>query len=313
MMLRTLPPCALFSFALHDGNIAETADIKFAYYPKKLLANASRSRHVVRLFPNSSSVQVNRALRDQLHQFTPESLVPAPSIAKAFAPELVWQHQWHAYRVSCIVQYRVDPRFVGLTSDLTRFHMPSSSTCYQIATESAHMPPSPPCNIVTEQFFATLAAIDTVNKQTNTTNRLLRDTFQEHYPEAVDMHYLFVGGLFSSQYPGYFAGNMKRLRKLGIQSVTNLPTNGVVGSAKNAAVIAHHIETLAASEPCDKKIVLIGHSKGVADIHVTMALYPHLLRFIFGVIAIQVCLSRSRSLSLSLSLVRVCAPITCRS
>ena len=284
-------PChTLFSLALHDGAIPDTLLLKLKFEADGLLQKTYRLKHTLDL-PDGRGDGIQRRLRQLLEQQLSGEYNPDEHSVTS-EPVIAWERRYKNLHIRVALQYRLDPRFCQLDSSKL---LVSEASTNSIHLDLGTIPPPPLSHIVTDKFkerFDALAEDFRLNRKKSANHA--RERFDSLYPEAKRLHCFFVGGLFSSQYPGYYSANMKRLRKIGIGNVTNLPTNGVFGSAKNASTIASHIEALAASTPeLGRDIVLIGHSKGVADIHVTLAMYPHLRRYIFGVIAIQVRRTRS--------------------
>jgi len=106
-------------------------------------------------------------------------------------------------------------------------------------------------------------------------------------PAARDMrmHVVFVPGMFNdctSFVALPFETAVPRLRSLGYEAEI-LPVSGRSSSAFNAARIAEFVAQLPAS---DRRLVLIGHSKGAVDILEFMAGYPDLASRIDAVVSV---------------------------
>jgi hypothetical protein len=109
--------------------------------------------------------------------------------------------------------------------------------------------------------------------------------FNELYPQANKLVYLFVGGLFTQHYPGYFAYNLSYLKdKLLLSNVDSVPIHTEKSVASNAKVIR---DTVFATAKGPHSVVLISHSKGGADVCSAIAQYSELRELLHGAISFQ--------------------------
>ena len=97
---------------------------------------------------------------------------------------------------------------------------------------------------------------------------------------------LIVGGAFGDCFPPAttpFAGSVVQLRSSGL-SIDNVPVNGRSSSRTNAGIIARRI---AALQPQDgRPVILLGYSKGTADIIEALTRYPAIVHRVSAVVSI---------------------------
>jgi len=110
---------------------------------------------------------------------------------------------------------------------------------------------------------------------------------QTPYSELEHYVYMFVGGLFTDHYPGYYAKNLEHVRtQLGLEAEV-IDINTEFRVVDNAEIIRNAVLDRALRVP-GKRQILIGHSKGGVDIAAALALHdsdmtPH----VAGVITMQ--------------------------
>jgi hypothetical protein len=137
--------------------------------------------------------------------------------------------------------------------------------------------PTATCTIVTPRFHRILADMD----------ETVAPHFNEMYPQAYNLAYLFVGGLFTQHYPGYFLHNISYLQdKLSLDSVEQVPIHTERSVASNALVIRDAVVAAAASRGA-RSVVCISHSKGGVDVCSAIARYPEIRGLLHGVVSFQ--------------------------
>jgi len=102
-------------------------------------------------------------------------------------------------------------------------------------------------------------------------------------PEALRLRYFFIGGLFSERLPGYFAANLRALRRHGL-SAQHVHVDSDASVTTNADTLAATV--LDQLKP-GEKAVLIGHSKGGLDAHAALHRFPRLLAQTRALITLQ--------------------------
>lgn len=108
---------------------------------------------------------------------------------------------------------------------------------------------------------------------------------KKSYPECADLHYLFVGGLFTDHYPRYFDFNRSFLgEELGCKNIHVVPIHTEMNTVANAAVIRDTVLECARGRA--NSVVLIGHSKGGVDICCALD-HPDILPLLFGIVSFQ--------------------------
>lgn len=137
---------------------------------------------------------------------------------------------------------------------------------------------APQCvnDIVTSRFRTVLNSIDSIASE-----------FKYSYPHAQRLTYLFVGGLFTSHYPGYFERNIRYLRDvLKLPKVDRVLVNTEGSVDGNAFVIKRAVQEAAKGRP--KSVVLIGHSKGGVDLCAAISSYSELISdLLYGCVLLQ--------------------------
>lgn len=100
---------------------------------------------------------------------------------------------------------------------------------------------------------------------------------------AGDFAYLFVPGLFTEHYPGYFSDNLSRMEERGLDArKVDIDTDASV--ATNAKAVRRAILDAAKS---GKQVVIVGHSKGGVDLTAALSLYPELKAHVKAAIVMQ--------------------------
>ncbi|MCA9773703.1 MAG: lipase [Myxococcales bacterium] len=95
--------------------------------------------------------------------------------------------------------------------------------------------------------------------------------------------YLTIPGLFAERYPGYLLPTEKRLEERGCH-VRRIPINTDRGIETNAELIASFVRDMVEA---DKRVVLIGHSKGGVDGAAAIAMYPEVARAVEALVSMQ--------------------------
>lgn len=109
--------------------------------------------------------------------------------------------------------------------------------------------------------------------------------FKDSFPDAEELTYLLVGGLFTDHYPTYFDQNIQYLQeRLRLPRVQSIPIHTEGSVQRNAKVIRDSILKTCRGA---KSIVLIGHSKGGVDATSVLRAYPETIPFLHGIITFQ--------------------------
>lgn len=144
----------------------------------------------------------------------------------------------------------------------------------QLRIQYRHWLPLTTCTDVTNRFFAVFSNTDK-----------LPDSLQRSFPQAGELTYLFVGGLFTQHYPGYYERNIRYLKeKLKFAKVKEVPIHTEGSIERNAKDIR---ESIMNSSPRAKSVVLIGHSKGGVDAVAVLSMFPDVIPFIYGIVTFQ--------------------------
>lgn len=127
---------------------------------------------------------------------------------------------------------------------------------------------------VTRHFQRLLSSMDS-----------LAQNFKDSFPQAEELTYLLIGGLFTDHYPTYFDQNIKYLQeRLRLPRVQSIPIHTEGSVQRNAKVIRDSILKTCRGA---KSIVLIGHSKGGVDATSVLRSYPETIPFLHGIITFQ--------------------------
>jgi len=115
-------------------------------------------------------------------------------------------------------------------------------------------------------------------------NVVKRDWYKRNR-RSIDYHYIFVSGLFTNHYPGYFSSCYHALETLDLDySAVPLNTEGTV--EENAESIGTYIAELSTKKNC--QFILICHSKGGLDaLEYCRVNMVEAKRIIHGIINIQ--------------------------
>lgn len=134
--------------------------------------------------------------------------------------------------------------------------------------------PTAACHMVAPRFRSLLAGIEDLSTD-----------FCHKYPQAQDLTYMFVGGLFTTHYPKYFEQNIDYLKTvLGLKNVTSAPIHTEGSVTSNAKIIRDSVVEAAGGK---RSVVLLSHSKGGCDVCGAIDFYPELADLLFGVVSFQ--------------------------
>lgn len=97
---------------------------------------------------------------------------------------------------------------------------------------------------------------------------------------------MFVGGLFTDHYPGYYTQNLEHVRE-NLQLEAEVIDIHTESSVRDNAETVYQAVVQRHRRVPEKKQILIGHSKGGVDIAAAMSLYPELKEYVAGVVTMQ--------------------------
>lgn len=134
--------------------------------------------------------------------------------------------------------------------------------------------PTAACHMVAPRFRSLLAGIEDLSTD-----------FCHKYPQAQDLTFMFVGGLFTTHYPNYFKQNTEYLKTvLGLKNVTSAPIHTEGSVTSNAKIIRDSVVEAAGGK---RSVVLLSHSKGGCDVCGAIDLYPELADLLYGIVSFQ--------------------------
>lgn len=114
----------------------------------------------------------------------------------------------------------------------------------------------------------------------------LRHSLDTSHPAPLHATLLIVGGAFGDCVPPAstpFAGSVAQLKSSGLD-IAYIPVEGRSSSRTNAGIIEHSITTL---DPQDRgPVILLGYSKGTADIIEALTRYPAIVNRISAVVSV---------------------------
>uniref|UniRef100_A0A7S0T5C5 GPI inositol-deacylase n=1 Tax=Erythrolobus madagascarensis TaxID=708628 RepID=A0A7S0T5C5_9RHOD len=117
-----------------------------------------------------------------------------------------------------------------------------------------------------------LRLFERAKSHASTCGATARETFSAQFPNARDLTFVLIPGLFTNHYPSYFARTKQWLTALGL-SVTTVPLNTEQSVAVNSTAILDFIQSLTSSNQhqnhnntSSRRFVFIAHSKGCCDL-----------------------------------------------